>query len=31
MRAKYGENLRKFLKEKTTIIKLIDFGGYKSF
>jgi adenine-specific DNA-methyltransferase len=31
MRAKYGENLRKFLKEKTTIIKLIDFGGYKVF
>jgi adenine-specific DNA-methyltransferase len=31
MRAKYGENLRKFLKEKTTIIKLIDFGGYRVF
>jgi adenine-specific DNA-methyltransferase len=31
MRAKYGENLRKFLKEKNTIIKLIDFGGYKVF
>lgn len=31
MRAKYGENLRKFLKEKTTITKLIDFGGYRVF
>jgi type II restriction/modification system DNA methylase subunit YeeA len=31
MRAKYGENLRKFLKEKTTIVKLIDFGGYRVF
>ncbi|MDM7266071.1 MAG: Eco57I restriction-modification methylase domain-containing protein [Aquificaceae bacterium] len=31
MRTKYGENLRKFLKEKTTIIKLIDFGGYRVF
>jgi adenine-specific DNA-methyltransferase len=31
MRAKYGENLRKFLKEKNTIIKLIDFGGYRVF
>ncbi len=31
MRAKYGENMRKFLKEKTTIIKLIDFGGYRVF
>jgi adenine-specific DNA-methyltransferase len=31
MRAKYGENLRKFLKEKTTIIKLIDFSGYRVF
>jgi adenine-specific DNA-methyltransferase len=31
MRAKYGEKLRKFLKEKTTIIKLIDFGGYRVF
>ncbi|MFZ8858970.1 MAG: Eco57I restriction-modification methylase domain-containing protein, partial [Thermocrinis sp.] len=31
MRAKYGEKLRKFLKEKTTIVKLIDFGGYRVF
>jgi type II restriction/modification system DNA methylase subunit YeeA len=31
MRAKYGENLRKFLKEKNTIIKLVDFGGYRVF
>ncbi|ACI20048.1 Eco57I restriction-modification methylase domain-containing protein [Dictyoglomus thermophilum] len=31
MRAKYGEKLRDFLKEKTTILKLIDFGGYHVF
>lgn len=31
MRAKYGENLRKFLKEKTILKELIDFGGYKVF
>lgn len=31
MRAKYGEKLRKFLKEKTTIKEIIDFGGYKVF
>ena len=31
MRAKYGEKLRKFFKEKTEIIKLIDFGGYPVF
>jgi len=31
LRAKYGEKLRKFLKEKTSIITLIDFGGYKVF
>lgn len=31
LRAKYGEKLRKFLKEKTSIISLIDFGGYKVF
>ena len=31
MRAKYGDKLRKFLKEKTSIISLIDFSGYKVF
>ena len=31
LRAKYGEKLRKFLKERTTIKNLIDFGGYKVF
>ncbi|MGB9771375.1 MAG: Eco57I restriction-modification methylase domain-containing protein [Candidatus Kapaibacteriota bacterium] len=31
MRARYGENLRKFLKEKTTILQIIDFGGAKVF
>jgi type II restriction/modification system DNA methylase subunit YeeA len=31
MRAKYGEKLRKFLKEKTTILEIIDFSGYKVF
>jgi type II restriction/modification system DNA methylase subunit YeeA len=31
MRAKYGENLRKFLKEKTAILEIIDFGGYRVF
>jgi len=31
MRAKYGEKLRKFLKENTTILKLIDFSGYRVF
>jgi len=31
MRAKYGEKLRKFLKEKTTVIELIDFSGYRVF
>lgn len=31
MRAKYGENLRKFLKEKTILKEMIDFGGYKVF
>ncbi|GLI54327.1 Eco57I restriction-modification methylase domain-containing protein [Thermodesulfovibrio yellowstonii] len=31
MRAKYGEKLRKFFKEKTQIIKIIDFGGFSVF
>lgn len=31
LRAKYGEKLRKLLKDKTTIKNLIDFGGYKVF
>ncbi|MBX0311509.1 MAG: Eco57I restriction-modification methylase domain-containing protein [Sulfurihydrogenibium sp.] len=31
MRAKYGERLRKFLKEKTTILKIIDFNGHNIF
>ncbi len=31
MRAKYGEKLRKFLKENTNLIKLVDFGGYRVF
>ncbi|CUS96601.1 Eco57I restriction-modification methylase [Candidatus Chrysopegis kryptomonas] len=31
MRAKYGEKLRKLLKEKTKIKELIDFSGYKVF
>jgi type II restriction/modification system DNA methylase subunit YeeA len=31
MRAKYGEKLRKFLKEKTAILEIIDFSGYKVF
>ena len=31
MRAKYGENMRKFLKENTEVIKLIDFRGYPVF
>ena len=31
MRAGYGGGLRKFLKEKTTIKKIIDFGGVKVF
>ena len=31
MRAKYGEKLRKFLRENTTILKLIDFSGYRVF
>lgn len=31
MRAKYGKNLRKLLKENTKIIELIDFSGYSVF
>jgi len=31
MRAKYGEKLRKFLKENTKILTLIDLGGYPVF
>jgi adenine-specific DNA-methyltransferase len=31
MRAKYGEKLRKFLKEKTAILKIVDFSGYRVF
>jgi hypothetical protein len=31
MRAKYGEKLRRLLKENTTILKLIDFSGYRVF
>jgi type II restriction/modification system DNA methylase subunit YeeA len=30
-RSEYGENLRKYLKENTKIIKVIDFSGYKVF
>ena len=31
MRAKYGEKLRQFFKEKTTLRQIIDFNGYKVF
>jgi len=31
MRAKYGENLRKFFKNKTTLLNVIDFSSYKVF
>ena len=31
MRAKYGEKLRKFLKNKTQILKIIDFNGVPMF
>ncbi|MBE0479035.1 Eco57I restriction-modification methylase domain-containing protein, partial [Candidatus Aerophobetes bacterium] len=31
MRAKYGKNLRRFFKERTTVRNLIDFGGHKVF
>ncbi|MBT9146151.1 MAG: Modification methylase PaeR7I [candidate division WS2 bacterium] len=31
MRAKYGEKLRKFFKDKTTLKQIIDFKGYQVF
>ena len=31
MKAKYGEKLRKFLKNNTTVLKIIDFSGHKVF
>ncbi|MCB1191420.1 MAG: Eco57I restriction-modification methylase domain-containing protein, partial [Leptospiraceae bacterium] len=31
MRARYGENLRKFFKTKTKLLQIIDFGGQKVF
>ena len=31
MRAKYGESLRKFLKNNTVVLKIIDFSGYRVF
>jgi adenine-specific DNA-methyltransferase len=31
MRAKYGEKLRKFLKNNTTVLRIIDFSGYRVF
>ncbi|PIP13748.1 MAG: type II restriction endonuclease, partial [bacterium (Candidatus Stahlbacteria) CG23_combo_of_CG06-09_8_20_14_all_34_7] len=31
MRAKYGEKLRRFFKEKTALKQIIDFNGYKVF
>ncbi|SHK36233.1 Eco57I restriction-modification methylase domain-containing protein [Thermocrinis minervae] len=31
MRAKYGEKLRKFLKQETEVLKIIDFSGYRVF
>lgn len=31
MRAKYGEKLRKYLKDQTALIRIIDFGGCKVF
>ncbi|MDI6783836.1 MAG: Eco57I restriction-modification methylase domain-containing protein, partial [bacterium] len=31
MRAKYGEKLRRFFKDKTNLLQIIDFGGYKVF
>ena len=31
MRAKYGENLREFLKNNTAVLKIIDFSGYRVF
>ena len=31
LKTKYGEKLRKFLKENTIILEVIDFSGYKVF
>ncbi|MCD5397127.1 MAG: Eco57I restriction-modification methylase domain-containing protein, partial [Candidatus Pacebacteria bacterium] len=31
MRAKYGEKLRQFFRNKTRVMELIDFGGHKVF
>ncbi len=31
IRAKYGEKLRRFFKEKTTLKQIIDFNGYQVF
>jgi len=31
MRAKYGESLRRFLKNNTTVLKMVDFSGHKVF
>jgi type I restriction-modification system DNA methylase subunit len=31
MRSAYGKKLRKFLKENITILKVIDFSGYRVF
>ncbi|MDW7973055.1 MAG: Eco57I restriction-modification methylase domain-containing protein [Thermodesulfovibrio sp.] len=31
MKEKYGENLRRFLRKKTQIIKIIHFGGFPVF
>jgi len=31
MRAKYGEKLRKFFKERTVLKQIIDFNGYRVF
>jgi len=31
LRAKYGEKLRRFLKNNTTVLKIIDFSGYRVF
>ncbi len=30
-RAKYGQGLRRFLKENTSIVNIVDFGGYQVF
>jgi type I restriction-modification system DNA methylase subunit len=31
MRAQYGQKLRRFLKERTAILQIIDFRGYRVF